>query len=144
MFCLILVVKCGRILLINFSDKDDGGLECTFERTLSNEFSRTPVYLVGKQTTFTCRLKKAVTGWLKEQCHLHFNWVILITRRLTAPTGNVLQNNVECTYDMTGLNYGRLLINPDHVKSLTSIAFVSILVSLNGIFSGNFSLVIAT
>jgi len=36
--------------------------------------------------------------------------------------------------------------NPLHIKEgmLTSIAFVSILVNLNGIFSGNFSLVIAT
>ena len=74
----MLVVKCGRILLTDCSEKDDGRLECTFERTLSNEFSRTPTYFVGKQTTFTCRLKKVVTGWLKDQCHFHFNWVILI------------------------------------------------------------------
>lgn len=90
--------------MIDFSDKDDGRLECTFERTLSNEFSRTPTYFVGKQTTFTCRLKKAVTGWLKEQCHFHLNWMILIIRCLTAPTGNSLQNNVEYTDDMTELN----------------------------------------
>ena len=72
-FCLMLVVKCGRKLLINFSSKDDGRLERTFERTLSNEFSRTPTYVVGKQTTFTCRLKKAVTSRLKEQCHFHLS-----------------------------------------------------------------------
>lgn len=81
--------------MINFSDKDDGRLECTFERTLSNELSRTPDYFVGKQTTFTCRLKKAVIGWLEEKCHLYLNLVILITSCLTAPTGNGLQNNVE-------------------------------------------------
>ena len=74
----MLVVKCGRILLTDCSEKDDGRLECTFERTLSNEFSRTPTYFEGKQTTFTRRLKKVVTGWLKDQCHFHFNWVILI------------------------------------------------------------------
>lgn len=49
------------MLLIN-SDKDDRRLECIFERTLLDELLRTPTCFVGKQTTFTYRLKEDVIG----------------------------------------------------------------------------------
>ena len=50
------------MLLIHFSDKDDGRLECIFERTLSDEHLSTPTCFVGKQTTITYRLKENVIG----------------------------------------------------------------------------------